>query len=75
MKGPMASGATQKKKISRGQEDCELRRSFFSKRVIDKWNKLTEEEASAPSTSDKRRYDEADKLRQQRIRASEFVPR
>ena len=52
------------KKISRGQEECELRRYFFSKRVIDKWNKLTEEEASAPSTSDKRRYNEADKLNQ-----------
>ena len=63
------------KKISRGQEDCELRRYLFSKRVIDKWNKLTEEEVSAPSTSEfKRRYAEAEKLRQQRIRASEFVP-
>ena len=30
------------KNISRGQEECELRRYLFSKRVIDKWNKLTE---------------------------------
>ena len=40
---------------------------LFSKRIIEKWNKLTWKEVNAPSTATfKERYDEAEKLCQER---------
>ena len=49
--------------------DSGPRSHFFSRRVIEKWNKLTWEEVNAPSTSTfKTRYDEKEKLRQAEIR-------
>ena len=51
------------KKIKKTQATLDLRRSFFSWRVIDKWNSLTEYEVSAPCTSVfKSRYDEKERL-------------
>ena len=46
-------------KIVKTNVRLDVRKYFFSKRVIDKWNSLTEYEISAPSTAVfKKRYDE-----------------
>ena len=45
-------------KLKRTFEHLDVRINFFSKRIIEKWNSLTEHEVTAPSTSAfKRRYD------------------
>ena len=47
------------KKIARTNLNLDVRKYFFSRRVIEKWNSLTEYEISAPSTAVfKKRYDE-----------------
>ena len=52
-------------KLEKTFEHLNVRRNFFSKRIIDKWNSLTELEVSAPSTSAfKRRYDYMEDARQ-----------
>ena len=52
-------------KLERTFEHLNVRRNFFSKRIIGKWNSLTEHEVSAPSTSAfKRRYDITEDTRQ-----------
>ena len=64
------------KTIKKQHENSDTRRYFFSKRVIDRWNKLPEEVVSAPSTSAfKRRYDEFEKHRQQELEEDDYVPR
>ena len=46
-------------KIVRTNLNLDVRKYFFSRRVIEKWNSLTEYEISAPSTAVfKKRYDE-----------------
>ena len=55
------------KKLKKFGPNLDVRRFFFSFRVVDKWNSLTEEEVTAPSTrAFKLRYDKAEKLRQER---------
>ena len=55
------------KKLKKFGPNLDVRNFFFSFRVIDKWNSLTEEEVTAPSTrAFKLRYDKAEKLRQER---------
>ncbi|CAL4234819.1 unnamed protein product [Meganyctiphanes norvegica] len=45
-----------------------IRRNFFSRRIIDKWNNLTEYEVSAPNTHEfKKRYDKEEIERQKGI--------
>ena len=52
-------------KLKRTFEHLDVRRNFFSKRIIEKWNSLTEHEVSVPSTSAfKRRYDLMEDTRQ-----------
>ena len=52
-------------KLEKTFEHLNVRRNFFSKRIIDKWNSLTELEVSALSTSAfKRRYDYMEDARQ-----------
>ena len=52
-------------KLTKPQARLDTRKYFFSSRVIDKWNSLTEEEVSANSTHMfKKRYDENEKIRQ-----------
>ena len=65
------------KRIARTLLNLEVRRNFFSRRVIEKWNeKLTEYEVSAPSTKVfKERYDEMEKIRQQARSESDSVAR
>ena len=57
-------------KITKPTIRLETRRFFFSNRVIDKWNNdLTEEEVTASSTHMfKKKYDENEKIRKERIR-------
>ena len=56
--------------------NLDVRKFFFSRRIINTWNKLTEYEVSAKSTSTfKKRYDEMEKIRQLRIRNNIYVPR
>ena len=56
------------KKITKPFERLNIRRNFFSWRVINKWNSLTECEVSAPSTATfKRRYDEQEVIRQRSV--------
>ena len=44
-----------------------IRRNFFSWRVVDKWNSLTDHEVTAPSTASfKARYDKQEAIRQSR---------
>ena len=55
------------KKLKKFGPSLDVRRHFFSQRVINKWNALTEEEVTAPNTRVfKLRYDKAEKLRQLR---------
>ena len=64
------------KKLARKTNLLAVRYNFFSQRVINKWNKLSEYEVSAPCTSEfKRRYDEKEKLRRRNEMNSAFVPR
>ena len=52
-------------KLKNTFQRLDVRRNFFSKRIIEKWNSLTEHEVSAPSTSAfKRRYDLMEDTRQ-----------
>ena len=54
-----------KKKARPGLKNVDVRKLFFSKKVIDNWHNLTEYEVSARSTSTfKERYDKMEKLRQ-----------
>ena len=54
-------------KLTKPQARLDTRKYFFSSRVVDKWNSLTEEEVSANSTHMfKKRYDENEKIRQER---------
>ena len=56
------------KKLYKPHQRLELSRNFFSWRVINKWNSLTEYEVSAPSTGTfKKRYDEQEAIRKQII--------
>ena len=56
------------KKLHKPGPNLDVRKYFFSHRVIDKWNGLTEEEVSAPNTRTfKLRYDKAESERQRRI--------
>ena len=53
-----------------------MRRYFFSKRVIDKWNGLSEHEVTAPSTSTfKKRYDKMENERQRVNHSGIYVVR
>ena len=53
------------RKLVKTREHLNVRRNFFSKRVIDKWNGLSEYEVTAPSTSTfKKRYDKMENERQ-----------
>ena len=46
-------------------EHLNIRKNFFAKRVVEKWNSLTEFEVSAPSTATfKKRYDMMENVRQ-----------
>ena len=52
------------KKIARTNMNLDVRRFFLSRRVIEKWNSLTEDEVSATSTSAfKTKYDKLEKNR------------
>ena len=54
-------------KIMKPTARLDVRKYFFSNRVIDKWNSLTEEEVTAKSTHMfKKKYDENEKIRQER---------
>ena len=56
------------KKLYKPHQRLELSRNFFSWRVINKWNSLTEYEVSAPSTGTfKKRYDEQEAIRKLNI--------
>ena len=51
-----------KKKIKRTNMSLDVRRYFFSRRVVKKWNSLSEDEVKAPSTAAfKRIYDKKEK--------------
>ena len=51
-----------KKKIERTNMSLDVRRYFFSRRVVKKWNSLSEDEVKAPSTAAfKRIYDKKEK--------------
>ena len=64
------------KTIMKLREYSEIQRYFFSKRVIDTWNKQPEEVVSASSTSTfKTGYDEYEKRRQLSLRNNIYVPR
>lgn len=53
------------KKLHKPRTNLDVRKYFFSHRIIDKWNGLTEEEVSAPNTRTfKLRYDKAEIERQ-----------
>ena len=55
------------KKLKKPRASLDVRKYFFSHRVIDKWNNLTEEEVTAPNTRTfKIRYDKAEIERQRR---------
>ena len=55
------------KKLKKPRASLDVRKYFFSHRVIDKWNSLTEEEVTAPNTRVfKLRYDKAEIERQRR---------
>ena len=55
------------RKIFKTREHLNVRRNFFSWRVIEKWNKLTDYEVTATSTAVfKKRYDEQEAIRQGR---------
>ena len=55
------------RKIFKTRAHLNLRRNFFSCRVVDKWNSLTEHEVTAPSTASfKARYDKQEAIRQLR---------
>ena len=50
------------KKIAKTNMNLDVRKFFFSRRVIEKWNSLTEDEVSATSTSSfKAKYDKLEK--------------
>ena len=69
---------THSKKIAKPGlvRNLEVRKFFFSQRIINEWNKLTEYEVSARSTSTfKVRYDEMEKRRQLVRRRNIYVPR
>ena len=52
------------KKIAKTNMSLDVRRFFFSRRVIEKWNSLTEDEVSATSTAAfKAKYDKLEKNR------------
>ena len=56
------------KKIFKTRAHLNIRRNFFSWRVVDKWNSLTEEEVSAQSTASfKNKYDKQEAIRQGRM--------
>merc|ERR1712055_469055 len=56
------------KKIFKTRAHLNIRRNFFSWRVVDKWNSLTEEEVSAQSTASfKNKYDKQEVIRQGRM--------
>ena len=51
------------KKIARTNLNLGVRKFFFSRRVIEKWNSLSEEEVSATSTAAfKAKYDKLEKM-------------
>ena len=53
------------RKLVRTFEHLNVRRNFFSKRIIEKWNSLTDHEVTAPSTAIfKERYDIMEESRQ-----------
>ena len=55
------------KKLDKPRPTLDVRKFFFSHRVIDKWNNLNEEEVTAPNTRVfKLRYDKAEIVRQRR---------
>ena len=55
------------RKLFKPGPNLDIRKYFFSQRVIDKWNSLTEEEVTAPNTRVfKLRYDKAEMERQRR---------
>ena len=55
------------KKLDKPRPTLDVRKFFFSHRVIDKWNNLNEEEVTAPNTRVfKLRYDKAEIERQRR---------
>ena len=55
------------KKLIKPRPSLDVRKYFFSHRVIDKWNDLSEEEVTAPNTRVfKLRYDKAEIERQRR---------
>ena len=61
-------------KLVRTFEHLNVRRNFFSIRIIEKWNSLTEHEVSAPSTSAfKRRYDFMEDTRQRNNRTGIYA--
>ena len=56
------------KKIFKTRAHLNIRRNFFSWRVVDKWNSLTEYDVTAPSTASfKARYDKKEAMRKGRI--------
>ena len=56
------------RKIFKTRAHLNIRRNFFSWRVVDKWNSLTEYEVTAPSTASfKVRYDKQEAICQVRI--------
>ena len=63
-------------KLVKTGERLNVRRNFFSKRVIDKWNGLSEHEVTAPSTSTfKKRYDKMENERQRVNHSGIYVVR
>ena len=61
-------------KLVRTFEHLNVRRNFFSIRIIEKWNSLTEHEVSAPSTSAfKSRYDFMEDTRQRNNRTGIYA--
>ena len=62
------------RKLVRTFEHLNVRRNFFSKRIIEKWNSLTDHEVTAPSTAVfKERYDLMEESRQQLNHTSIYV--
>ena len=52
----------------------EVRKNFFSKRVIEKWNSLTAKEVSAMKTSEfKERYGNEEKKRKKSLEENIYV--
>ena len=67
-------GRSHSKKLAKSHTKLEIRKNYFTQRVINDWNNLTEDEVSAKKTGDfKKKYDKHEKVRVAHIRNSIFL--